>query len=75
MRHYQKTIETSGWSNAQFSTLHRGQWVSNFGSPGQFLGITARGTVTINYKQTKDLKKQYAANAPLRKFVLLHGGV
>ena len=74
MRHYQKTIDTSGWSNEQFSTLHRGQWVSNFGAKGQFLGITARGTVTINYKQTEDLRKQYAANHPLRRFVLLHGG-
>lgn len=71
---YKPTIDTSGWSNDQFSTLHRGQWVSNFGATGQFLGITARGTVTINYKQTKDLRKQYAANQPLRRFVLLHGG-
>jgi hypothetical protein len=81
MKHYQKnasryrsTIDTSGWSNDQFATLHRGQWISNFGATGQFLGITARGTVTINYKQTKDLRKQYAANQPLRRFVLLHGG-
>jgi len=73
-RHYQKTIETSGWSNDQFNGLHRGQWVSNFGATGQFLGITARGTVTINYKQTEDKRKQYAANKPLRQFVKLHGG-
>jgi len=73
-RKYQKTIDTSGWSNEQFNTLHRGQWVSNFGGTGQFLGITPRGAVTINYKQTRDLKKQYAANQPLRQFVKLHGG-
>lgn len=73
-RKYQKTIDTSGWANAQFNSLHRGQWVSNFGATGQFLGITARGTITINYKQTRDLRKQYAANAPLRRFVILHGG-
>lgn len=73
-RRYQKTIDTSGWTNEQFNTLHRGQWVSNFGGTGQFLGITPRGSVTINYKQTRDLKKQYAANQPLRKFVILHGG-
>ena len=74
MKHYVKTVDTSGWSNDQFATLHRGQWVSNFGATGQVLGITARGTVTINYKQTKDLRKQYAANQPLRQFILLHGG-
>ena len=73
-RKYQKTIDTSGWTNEHFNSLHRGQWVSNFGATGQFLGITARGTITINYKQTRDLKKQYSANAPLRKFVILHGG-
>ena len=74
MKHYQKTIDTSGWSNDQFSTLHRGQWISNFGATGQFLGITARGTVTINYKQTKNMQRQFTANQPLRRFVLLHGG-
>ena len=74
MKHYTKTIDTSGWSNDQFATLHRGQWVSNFGATGQFLGITARGTVTINYKQTKDMQRQFTANQPLRQFVLLHGG-
>lgn len=73
-RRYLKTIETSGWSNDQFNSLHRGQWVKNFGSTGQFLGITAQGTVTINYKQTEDKRKQYAANKPLRQFVILHGG-
>lgn len=73
-RKYQKTIDTSGWSNDQFNSLHRGQWVKIFGATGQFLGITARGTITINYKQTRDLRKQYAANAPLRKFIILHGG-
>jgi len=73
-RKYQKTIDTSGWSNEQFNSLHRGQWVKNFGATGQFLGITARGTVTVNYKQTEDKRKQYAANQPLRKFVILHGG-
>lgn len=73
-RKYQKTIDTSGWNNDQFNSLHRGQWVKNFGATGQFLGITARGTTTINYKQTRDLKKQFAANKPLRQFVILHGG-
>lgn len=74
LKHYQKTIDVSGWTNQQFDTLHRGQWVSVYGASGQFLGITARGTVTINYKQTSDMIRQYTANQPLRRFVLLHGG-
>lgn len=71
---YQKTTDVTGWTNQQFNALHRGQWVNNCGARGQFLGMTARGTVTINYKQTKDLRKQYASNRPLRQFVLIHGG-
>lgn len=74
MRLYQKTIDVTGWTDRQFDTLHRGQWITNCGSRGQFLGMTARGTVTINYKQTMNLRKQYASNRPLRQFVLLHGG-
>jgi len=71
---YKKTIDTSGWSNQQFATLRRGQWVSNFGTTGQFLGITARGTVTVNYKQNSNMQKQFKANKPLREFVILHNG-
>ncbi len=71
---YKKTIDTSGWSNQQFATLRRGQWVSNFGATGQFLGITGLGTVTVNYKQNSNMQKQFKANQPLREFVILHGG-
>lgn len=72
---YQKTVNIEGLTDDQISRLKPGQWVRIYGDiTGQYLGITARGTITINYKQTKDLKKQYAANAPLRRFVLLHGG-
>lgn len=71
---YKQTIDTSGWSNDQFASLRRGQWVSNFGSTGQFLGITARGTVTVNYKQNKNMRKQFKANKPLREFILIHNG-
>jgi hypothetical protein len=71
---YVKTVSVSGWSNQQFNGLHRGQWIENFGATGQFLGITARGTVTINYNQTADKRRQFAANKPLRQFVKLHLG-
>jgi hypothetical protein len=72
---YQKTINIEGLTDDQIAKLKPGQWVRLYGDiTGQYLGITARGTVTINYKQTKDLRKQYAANQPLRRFVLLHGG-
>ena len=72
---YQKTINIEGLTDDQVQQLKPGQWVRVYGDvTGQFLGITARGTITINYKQTRDLKRQYAANQPLRKFVILHGG-
>lgn len=72
---YQKTVNIEGLTDDQVKQLKPGQWVRVYGNvTGQYLGTTACGTITINYKQTKDLKKQYAANAPLRRFVILHGG-
>ena len=72
---YVATINTMGFSNEDFNKLRIGQWVSNMGVKGQFLGVTASGIVTINYNKSKVIgsKSQFCSNEWLRKFAKVQG--
>lgn len=74
---YKPTIDASGFDVQQFKQLHLGQWVTVFGSRGQYLGVSRAGVVVVNYKtsQGERMHDHMKANKPLRQFARLKGDI
>ena len=75
-KRYVQTVDATGFDSAMFKRLKIGQWVSIMSDlKGQYLGITMAGVTVINYKKAPTMKRQFAANRPLRQFAKLHGSI
>ena len=75
-KRYVSTVDTTGFDTAMFKRLKVGQWVMIMGElKGQYLGITQAGVTVINYKKAPTMKRQFAANRPLRQFAKLMGSI
>jgi hypothetical protein len=75
MTQFVKTIKCDIF-NLTASALHGGQWVQDnaTGSRGQFLGVTARGTVIVRWQRDGNFARRDAkANKPLRDYAKIYG--
>lgn len=74
-RRYVATIPAEGFNVQQFQSLQPGQWVSMYGSKGQYLGVSRAGVVVVNYRtaQGETLREHLKASKPLRSFAKLKG--
>jgi hypothetical protein len=76
-RQYTATIPAEGFNVQQFKALQPGQWVSLYGSKGQYLGVSRAGVVVVNYRtaQGETLKQHLKASKPLRQFAKIKGNI
>jgi hypothetical protein len=76
-RQYVPAIPAEGFNVHQFKTLQPGQWVSLYGSKGQYLGVSRAGVVVVNYRtaQGETLKQHLKASKPLRQFAKIKGNI